>query len=63
MIWKKKRLQVTCPEETDPDSHFAIASIPGSISMAVIIIAIALAVEFLWIIGRFEFEKRGLQSS
>ena len=38
MIWKKNRLQVTWPEETDPDSHFAIASIPGSISIAAIII-------------------------
>ena len=47
MILNKKRLQVTCPEDTDPDSHFAIASMPGSISIAAIIITIALAVEFL----------------
>jgi hypothetical protein len=36
---------VTWPEETDPDSHFAIASMPGSINIAMIIISMALAVE------------------
>lgn len=42
--WNRNRLAVTCPEETDPDSHFAIASIPGSISMARTIITIARSV-------------------
>jgi hypothetical protein len=63
MIWKKNRLQVTCPDDTDPDSHFAIASMPGSISIAAIIISIALAVEFLWIMGWSRILMRGPQSS
>jgi hypothetical protein len=44
MIWKKNRLQVTWPDEIVPDSHLAIASMPGSINIATIIRVIALAV-------------------
>jgi hypothetical protein len=63
MIWKKKRLQVTWPDEIDPDSHFAMASMAGSISIAAIIIAMALAVSLLPIIGGvFTSGKRGPQS-
>ena len=29
IIWKKKRLQVTCPDEIEPASHLAMASMPG----------------------------------
>ncbi len=51
---------MTWPDEIDPDSHFAMASIPGSISIATIIIAIALAVSLLFIIGEAGFRKAGL---
>jgi hypothetical protein len=55
MIWKKKRLQVTWPDEIDPDSHLAMASIQGNASIATIIInmawAVALCRGIVWVTG------------
>jgi hypothetical protein len=36
-VWKKNRLQVTWPEDMEPESPFAIASMPGSINIPITI--------------------------